>query len=121
MTNDLGFAVKDKLFVLVEAQSTVSVNIIIRSFMYLARTYQEYFKAAKRDLYGSKPVKIPKPELYVVYTGDKKTRKDVITLSEEFFGGEETAIEVRVKEAMINSPKQIRGRFFRGQGSRLRA
>ncbi len=35
MVNDLGFEVNDRLFVLVEAQSTASVNIIIRSFMYL--------------------------------------------------------------------------------------
>ncbi|MCD8159365.1 MAG: hypothetical protein LUD77_10920 [Clostridiales bacterium] len=97
MTNDLGFAVKDKLFILVEAQSTLSMNIIVRSFMYLARTYQEYFKATKKDLYSTKSIKIPKPELYVVYTGDKKTDKEVISLSEEFFGGEQTAIEVRVK------------------------
>ncbi|MCD8238038.1 MAG: hypothetical protein LUC92_01690 [Clostridiales bacterium] len=44
ITNDLGFSVKDKLFILVEAQSTASVNIIVRSFMYLAHTYQEHFK-----------------------------------------------------------------------------
>ncbi|MCD8089384.1 MAG: hypothetical protein LUD81_01950, partial [Clostridiales bacterium] len=33
ISNDLGFAVNDKLFILVEAQSTISVNIIVRSFL----------------------------------------------------------------------------------------
>jgi uncharacterized Rossmann fold enzyme len=39
--NDLGFTVGDKLVVLVEAQSSWTVNIIIRSLMYLAQTWQE--------------------------------------------------------------------------------
>ncbi|MCC8015094.1 MAG: hypothetical protein LIO87_07845 [Eubacterium sp.] len=97
ITNDLGFSVKDKLFILVEAQSTASVNIIVRSFMYLAHTYQEHFKETKQNLYGTKPVIIPKPELYVIFSCDTSIDKDVLTLSEQFFGGEKTAIEVRVK------------------------
>jgi hypothetical protein len=39
--NDLGFQVKNKLIILVEAQSTWSVNIIIRLLIYLVQTYQE--------------------------------------------------------------------------------
>ncbi|MCD7855700.1 MAG: hypothetical protein LUG66_08830 [Clostridiales bacterium] len=97
ITNDLGFSVKDKLFILVEAQSTASVNIIVRSFMYLAHTYQEHFKETKQTLYGTKPVIIPKPELYVIFSCDTNIDKDILTLSEQFFGGEETAIEVSVK------------------------
>lgn len=42
--NDLGFSVRGRLIVLVESQSTWSVNIIIRAFLYLAQTYQDYFK-----------------------------------------------------------------------------
>ena len=42
--NDLGFLVrKDKLMILVEAQSAWSPNIVIRSLMYLMNTCQEYF------------------------------------------------------------------------------
>ena len=49
------------------------------------------------DLYKSKKVELPKPELYVIYTGERKTRPSEITLSDEFFGGEKTAVEVTVK------------------------
>ncbi len=107
ITNDLGFSVKDKLFILVEAQSTASVNIIMRSFMYLAHTYQEHFKETEQNLYGTKPVVIPKPELYVIFSCDTKTDKDILTLSEEFFDGEETAIEIRVKVITEKNSKGI--------------
>ncbi len=50
---------------------------------------------------------IPKPELYVIFTKDTKTDKDVITLSEEFFGGEETAVEVRVNVITEKNGKGI--------------
>jgi hypothetical protein len=68
--NDLGFMAGDRLLVLVEAQSSWTVNIIIRSLMYLAQTWQEYIESTGQNIYGSKKVKLPKPELYVVYTGD---------------------------------------------------
>jgi hypothetical protein len=40
---------------------------------------------------------MPKPELYVIYTGDRKGKPDVISLSEEFFGGVDVDVEVKVK------------------------
>ena len=36
MTNDLGFQVRDKLILLVEAQSKFSINIALRMLLYLA-------------------------------------------------------------------------------------
>ncbi|MCD7778092.1 MAG: hypothetical protein LUH47_06285 [Clostridiales bacterium] len=107
ITNDLGFSVNDRIFILVEAQSTVSVNIIIRSFMYLAHTYQQYFKETRQNLYGTKPVKIPKPELYVIFTRNTRDDRDVIKLSEEFFGGQQTAIEVKVNVITDKNSKGI--------------
>jgi hypothetical protein len=95
--NDVGFKVKNDIFILVEAQSTWSVNIIVRIFMYLAETYRNYFKETKQSLYSSKKVDFPKPELYVIYTGKRGDKKDFITLSEEFFNGENCSLDVRVK------------------------
>jgi site-specific DNA-adenine methylase len=40
---------------------------------------------------------MPKPELYVIYTGDRKGKPDVISLSEEFFGGADVDVEVKAK------------------------
>lgn len=82
--NDLGFSVGDRLMVLVESQSTWTMNIIIRALMYLMQTYHDYFRRTKQNLYGSKKVKMPKPELYVIFTGERKTIPDIITLSKDF-------------------------------------
>lgn len=95
--NDLGFVKGNKLMVLVEAQSTWTANIIIRALEYLVNSYRRYFTDNGMDLYKSKKIELPRPELYVIYTGGRKTRPDQITLSEEFFGGEKTAVEVTVK------------------------
>ena len=95
--NDLGFAKGEKLMILMEAQSTWTVNIIVRALEYLVNSYRRYFSENGEDLYRSKKVTLPKPELYVIFTGERKVHPEEIRLSEEFFGGEKVAIEVTVK------------------------
>ncbi len=95
--NDLGFMVGNRLLILVEAQSTWTVNIIIRALMYLIQTYHNYFERTKQSLYKSKKAQIPMPELYVIYTGDRKTKPSEISLSQEFFDGKECCLDVKVK------------------------
>ena len=95
--NDLGFRVGNKVVILVEAQSTWTMNIIVRILMYLVQTYHNYFEHEKMDLYSSKKIQLPKPELYVIYTGERTARPDIISLSEEFFDGQGSAVEVKVK------------------------
>ena len=96
--NDLGFMVrKDKLMILVEAQSTWSPNIVIRSLLYLMNTYQNYFTKYKVQLYGSAKAKLPKPELYVIYMGSKGNHPEVLSLKDEFFPDTDLCIDARVK------------------------
>lgn len=64
--NDLGFIVNNKLMVLVEAQTTWTVNILVRALLYIAQSYHEYFQRTSQNLYQSRKVKMPKPELYVI-------------------------------------------------------
>ena len=97
MYNDLGFVVGSRLLVLVEAQSTWSVNIAVRALMYLANTWQEYIEEKELNIYGSKKISLPRPELYVVYTGDRKEHPEWIDLSEEFFAGQDPFVNVKVK------------------------
>lgn len=40
---------------------------------------------------------MPEPELYVIYTGNRKTRPEEISLKEEFFDGKDICIDVKVK------------------------
>jgi hypothetical protein len=96
--NDLGvLAHSDRLLILMEAQSTWTLNVLIRVLLYLAKTYQEYFDKTSQSLYSSKKVKMPKPELYVIYTGNKGDKPDVISLAEEFFDGADIDLEIKAK------------------------
>ncbi|MCD7764647.1 MAG: hypothetical protein LUI14_15965 [Lachnospiraceae bacterium] len=63
----------------------------------MARTLQDYFKQTSQSLFSEKLVHMPEPELYVIYTGDSVIDKEYISLSETFFGGKQTALDVRVK------------------------
>ncbi|MBO5031906.1 MAG: hypothetical protein J6C19_04155 [Lachnospiraceae bacterium] len=95
--NDLGFIANNKLMILIEAQSTWTVNILIRILLYLAQSYHEYFERTSQNLYKSKKLKMPKPELYVIYTGTRGKKPDIISLSKEFFEGADIDIEVKAK------------------------
>ena len=59
MYNDLGFTVGNRLMILVEAQSTWSVNIIVRALLYMAESYQERFEQQRTNLYSSKKIDLP--------------------------------------------------------------
>lgn len=96
MTNDLGFQVRDKLILLVESQSKFSINIALRMLLYLAATYKEYVEEQKLDLYGSKPVSIPRPELYMVYTGAPRQLPEILRLSDMYDGPGGAEIEIKV-------------------------
>ena len=110
--NDLGFSVGNRLMVLVESQSTWTYNIIIRALMYLVQTYHDYFKRTNQNLYGSKKVTMPKPELYVIYTGDRKNVPDSVSLSKEFFAGERISIDAEVKVLYQENENDIIGQYI---------
>ena len=82
---------------LLEAQASWTVNILIRMLLYLAQSYHEYFERTTQSLYKSKKVKMPKPELYVIYTGSRGRKPDTISLSKDFFDGADIDIEVKAK------------------------
>ncbi len=96
--NDLGImAGNNKLLLLLEAQSSWTVNILIRILLYLTQSYHEYFERTSQSLYKSKKVKMPKPELYIIYTGSKGRKPDTISLSQEFFDGADIDIEIKAR------------------------
>lgn len=96
--NDLGLTVRgDKMLILTEAQATWTVNVIIRMLQYISQSYREYFDRTEQSLYKSKPVRMPRPELYIIYVGERGNRPDVVSLSKEFFDGMDTDIEVKAK------------------------
>lgn len=110
--NDLGFSVGNRLMVLVESQSTWTFNIIIRALMYLIQTYHDYFRRTNQNLYGSKKVNMPKPELYMIYVGNRKDIPETISLSKEFFGGEKISIDAEVNVLYQENENDIVGQYI---------
>ena len=111
--NDLGFSVGGRLVVLVESQSTWTLNIIIRALMYLAQTYHDFFKRTKQNLYGSKKVNMPKPELYMIFTGEKpKNPPTTISLSKDFFDNEKIAVDAEAKVLYQEDKNNVIGQYI---------
>ncbi len=103
--NDLGLLAGDHFLILAEAQSTWSTNILLRFLLYLASTYKDYIENNGISLYGTRKAKIPKPELYLIYSGNKGKKPEVLSFTKEFFGGAESAVEVRAKVIYGNKKK----------------
>ena len=81
--------------------------------MYLIQTYHDFFKRTKQNLYGSKKVNMPKPELYVIFTGEKpKNPPDIISLSKDFFNGEKIAVDAEVKVLYQEDESNIIGQYI---------
>ena len=111
--NDLGIMVgNNKLLLLLEAQSSWTVNILIRILLYLAQSYHEFFERTSQSLYKSTKVKMPKPELYIIYTGNKGKKTDIMSLSQEFFDGADIDIEVRAKVIYESDTEDIINQYI---------
>ena len=95
--NDLGFTVRDRLLLLVEAQSTWTVNVVFRLFLYLAETWGEYVKVTQQNIYGTKKITLPKTECYVVFTGERKDTPNVISLFDELHPCDTGMIDLKVR------------------------
>ncbi|MBQ7193503.1 MAG: hypothetical protein IJR98_03935 [Synergistaceae bacterium] len=110
--NDLALLVRDRLIIFVEAQSTWSVNIILRILLYLAGTYQEYIAERNLNVYGSKKLKIPEPEFFVIYTGKRRIEKEIISLREDFWNNSDVPIDLSVKVIHSENEKDIIGQYI---------
>ena len=112
--NDLGILVRDRLLVLVEAQSSFTVNILVRFLLYLGDTYNRYITKENLNVYGTKKVKLPVPELYVIYHGERGNKPDEITLSKDIFGIEDPNnifVDVKAKIIYDSTPGDIINQF----------
>ena len=97
MYNDLGFTVGDVTIFLFEEQAKWSRNITVRSLMYLGESYNRYLHNTDQDYYGDKPVKLPKPEFYMLYTGDAKHTEEELSLADVYWDGDNSTLDLKVK------------------------
>lgn len=109
MYNDLGFFVRDKFIVLVEAQSVWNPNIPLRMLFYLSETYRRYLADTEQSEHTSTPVKLPVPELYVIYSGEKNVPGE-ISLAQDLIGGV-SPVDVRVRVLCSEDAETISGQY----------
>ena len=99
LLNDLGFIVtKDdegKIILLFEAQSKWTENLTLRIVFYLSESYRRYLRDTQQSEHTYKRIRLPIPELYIIYTGDKDV-PDEISLNDDYFDGE-GPVDIRVK------------------------
>ena len=110
--NDLGLLVKDTLLVLVEAQSTWTLNILPRMIEYIGESFNRYVLETNQNIYGTKKVDLPKPELYVLYTGSKTIKDKSISFKKEFFNSK-CPIDVKVNVITLNNSSKVVKEYIR--------
>jgi len=71
-----------------------------------------YFERTSQSLYKSTKVKMPKPELYIIYTGNKGRKPETISLSQEFFDGADIDIEVKAKVIYESDTEDIINQYI---------
>jgi len=78
--NDVSFLTEDnKLLVLIEHQKTPNRNMIFRLLEYYVLLAGRFIKKHSQNRFGTKEIKIPKAEFFVVYNG-KRNMQDLPTL-----------------------------------------
>ncbi|MCM1540748.1 MAG: hypothetical protein NC121_05745 [Blautia sp.] len=102
--NDLAFTVRNKVLVISEHQSTINVNMPLRSVVYYGRTMEKLVENDK--LYQRKRIRIPTPEFYVFYNGDEPCPLEhILKLSESYLvNTPEPMLELSTKVININLP-----------------
>ena len=112
--NDLGFIVnsgeKAKFVILVEAQSRWTDNMTLLMLFYISETYRRYLKETEQSEHLEKRVFLPKPEMYVVYTGSKKI-SDEVSFSETYFDGD-SSLDLRVKVLRQVEKNTLHGQYI---------
>lgn len=82
--NDFAFQFGQYFVCLIEAQSTWSMNIIVRLISYFGETLKRIIASHEDwDVYSSRQIPSISPKFFVVYTGTQKV-KDRISFQEDF-------------------------------------
>ena len=111
--NDLGFTVKGRRLVLVEAQTTWSYNILLRLFLYFIETILGIIKDHPDwDIHDTAKLQVPIPEFYVIYTGDKKRVPKWISMKKDFFENVKAPLDLIARVISAENPDDIIGQYI---------
>jgi len=103
--NDVAFVIGDTIVVLIEHQSSISKNMALRLFLYIARVYELIIE--NEAIYKERLYKIPKPEFIVLYNGtDNYPDEETLRLSDAFMRAPQPGLgghlELTVRVVNIN-------------------
>ena len=103
--NDLAFIIDGHYMVMTEHQSTINPNMPLRMLSYSIREYER--QDIMKKLYSRRIVKIPIPELYVLYNGEEEQPiEHEMKLSDAFMVKcDKISIEAKVKVINVNYDK----------------
>ena len=111
--NDLGFTVKGRQLILVEAQASWSYNILIRLLLYFADTLLGIIKDHEDwDVHDAARLPIPVPEFYVIYTGDRKNVPPIISIRKDFFRDSNIPFDLKARVISTESTDDIIGQYI---------
>lgn len=110
--NDLGFTVRDKQIILVEAQAKWSMNILFRLLAYLIDSYLRYMKRKGFDVHDTAIIRLPEPEFYVIYTGENKSVPDEISFRKDFFKNINAKLDLEAKVIKSENTDDIIGQYI---------
>ena len=71
-------------------------NLPLRMLMYVSETYKAYVVENELNLCAKKRLRLPRLELYVIYTGDEPDFPDMLRLSNSYVGTGSVDISVKV-------------------------
>ena len=104
--NDVSWEINGRLIVLVEHQSTINENMPFRCLEYVTRIYEGIVPVNKR--YAEKVFKIPNPDFYVVYVGNKEQPPEYeLRLSDAFYEKDSSKLELVVKVKNCTNPNLL--------------
>ena len=104
--NDVSWEINGKLIVLVEHQSTINNNMPFRCLEYVTRIYERIIPVKQR--YAETIFKIPNPDFYVVYVGNRDIRKEYeLRLSDMFYEKDSSKLELVVKVKNCTNPNLL--------------
>ena len=105
--NDISFLLEGRIVLLIEHQSSISENTPLRLLLYVSRVYEKLVD--KRSVYRQKLLKVPTPELIVLYNGKASfPEQKTLKLSDAFIeapkrDGSMGSLELEVQVLNINA------------------
>ena len=98
------FAV-DEVMALYEQQSTYCPNMPLRGVFYFSKLYEKYVSVNEMNIYGSKKLKLPEPQYYVFYVGEKDMPERTVLKLSDMFDGNSKTLECEAIMLNINIDK----------------